>query len=85
MGDEPMDSKISKEIWYLRTYLTFLSLFQSQIEDIESKHSSEVAKLQKQIDDLDNQVLRLQMSNKRWVIRVIPSNLVLITCFFLAI
>ena len=42
-----------------------LSLFQSQIEDIESKHSSEVAKLQKQIDDLDNQVLRLQMSNKR--------------------
>ena len=82
MGDEPMDSKISKEIWYLRTYLTFLSLFQSQIEDIESKHSSEVAKLQKQIDDLDNQVLRLQMSNKRWVIRVIPSNLVRITCFF---
>ena len=49
------------------TYIPYLSLslFQSQIEDIESKHSSEVAKLQKQIDDLDNQVLRLQMSNKR--------------------
>ena len=82
MGDEPMNLKITKEIWYLLTYLTFLSLFQSQIEDIESKHSSEVAKLQKQIDDLDNQVLRLQMSNKRWVIRVFPSNLVCITCFF---
>ena len=50
---------------YVHTLPFSLSLFQSQIEDIESKHSSEVAKLQKQIDDLDNQVLRLQMSNKR--------------------
>ena len=54
-----------RKIEFQNHVMKFTFIFQSQIEDIESKHSSEVAKLQKQIDDLDNQVLRLQMSNKR--------------------
>ena len=41
------------------------SNFRSQIEELENKHVSEVSKLQKQIDDLDNQIIRLQMSNSK--------------------
>ena len=37
-------------------------LFQSQMEELEGKHTLEVTKLQKQVDDLDNQIIRLQMS-----------------------
>ena len=35
------------------------------MEELENKHTSEVAKLQKQIDALDNQIIRLQMSNSK--------------------
>ena len=35
------------------------------MEELETKHGSEIAKLQKQIDDLDNQIIRLQMSNAK--------------------
>ena len=40
-------------------------MLQSQMEELENKHTSEVAKLQKQIDALDNQIIRLQMSNSK--------------------
>ena len=42
--------------------MTFALLPQSQIEDINSNHAVEVGKLQKHIDDLDNEVIRLQMA-----------------------
>lgn len=32
------------------------------MEEMESKHNTEVTKQQKQIDDLDNQIIRLQMA-----------------------
>ena len=35
--------------------------FQSQLEDLQTSHSSELARLHKQIDELDNQIIRLQM------------------------
>ena len=35
---------------------------QAELEQMQSKHSSEVTKLQKHIDDLDNQVIRMQMT-----------------------
>ena len=43
----------------------FEFMLQSQMEELENKHTSEVAKLQKQIDALDNQIIRLQMSNSK--------------------
>ena len=51
----------------LRSIIDFLFEFmlQSQMEELENKHTSEVAKLQKQIDALDNQIIRLQMSNSK--------------------
>lgn len=33
------------------------------MEELEAKHAAEVAKLQKQVDDLDNQIIRLQMAS----------------------
>ena len=36
-------------------------LFQSQLEDLQTSHTSEVSRLHKQIDELDNQIIRLQM------------------------
>jgi len=36
--------------------------YRSQIEELESKHSAEVNKLQKQTDALDNQIIRLQLA-----------------------
>ena len=52
---------------FLRSTIDFLFEFmlQSQMEELENKHTSEVAKLQKQIDALDNQIIRLQMSNSK--------------------
>jgi hypothetical protein len=46
-----------------QTVSHFSFSFQSQIEELESKHGAEVGKLQKQIDDLDNQIIRQQMAN----------------------
>merc|ERR1712088_666598 len=39
--------------------------YRSQIEELENKNTSEVAKLQKQIDNLDNQIIRLQIANNK--------------------
>ena len=54
------ESREKKKIDFL-----FEFMLQSQMEELENKHTSEVAKLQKQIDALDNQIIRLQMSNSK--------------------
>ena len=37
--------------------------FQAHIEGLQTTHGNEVTKLQKQIDDLENDVIRLQIQN----------------------
>ena len=37
--------------------------FQAQIEGLQTTHGNEVTKLQKQIDNLENDVIRLQIQN----------------------
>ncbi len=46
-------------------------LLQSQIEDLQSQHKAEIARLQKQhVDDLDNQIIRLEAKAQRQVIYI---------------
>ena len=35
---------------------------QAELDQLQSRHSGEVSKLQRHIDDLDNQLIRMQMT-----------------------
>ncbi len=37
---------------------------QTKMDEQQSSHSAEIAKLHKQIDELDNQIIRLQMAKR---------------------
>ena len=40
-------------------------VLQSQMEGLQNSHGNEVTKMQKQIDDLENNVIRLQIQNTK--------------------
>ncbi len=46
-------------------FFPLLPVAQTKLEELQGTHNGEVARLHRQIDELDNQIIRMQMA-KRW-------------------